>query len=58
MIGDLRGLPPQEMAIKAEAKAIAAEILFNFLKSDIEGTVEQLNNNNPLPVQKEGYIVR
>lgn len=58
MIGDIVDLDPQAMAIQAKAKRLAAEILYNFLKQDIEGTVEQLNNNNPLPPKKEDYIVR
>lgn len=58
MIGDLVDLEPQQMAIELHAKKKAAEILFNFLKHDIEGTVEQFNNNNKLPKPINSYIVR
>lgn len=58
MIGDLVDLDPQSMAIELHAKKKAAEILFNFLKNDIEGTVEQFNSNNNLPKPINSYIVR
>lgn len=56
-IGDLIKLEPVAMAIQAKANQAAAEILFTFL-TEIEGTVEQHLNNNPVSTPIESYILR
>lgn len=56
-IGDLIKLEPVAMAIQAKANQQSAEILYAWL-CDIEGTIEQNQNNNPLPKPLNSYIVR
>ena len=48
---------PQSMFLDVKSRALAVDILYSFLKEDIEGTVQQhINNSNPKKETKK-YLV-
>lgn len=49
---------PQQLMIDIKANKLAAEILFSWLKEDIEGSVSQLEANNKLTLIDKPYIIR
>lgn len=49
---------PEQLAIDVKARRMAVQIMFEWLKGDVEGSVEQHINNTQLANEKETYIVR
>ncbi len=54
----LKMTDPQQMFIEVQARTLAAEMLFDWFKNDIEGTAEQHINNASLSKKPDGYILR
>jgi hypothetical protein len=57
-IGNVDDSTPEKALIDMKARKLAVEVLMNWMKNDILGTVEQFNTNNTLQRPVMSYIVR